>query len=280
MFVIACCFCFLLQQGSAQPSDKEICNKIFSFAFEHKLYQKPIGDVIVAVGERFMGTPYEAHTLDRSGTERLVVNLHSVDCVTFVENVLALARCIKGNRLSYQAFEDELRMIRYRVGIVNGYASRLHYFADWIADNERKNIVTNVTGKLGGVVPGKTINFMTSHRDAYPKMVDDSTFAFIKGVEDSLSQHKILYLPKKHLHEVESKIANGDIIAITTSVNGLDVSHTGIAVRSKDGNLHLLHAPDVKGTVTLTKETLRQHLENTTSQTGIIVTRPLETKDN
>jgi len=31
-----------------------------------------------------------------------------------------------------------LKLIRYRQGKINGYSSRLHYFTDWLRDNEQK----------------------------------------------------------------------------------------------------------------------------------------------
>ena len=43
----------------------------------------------VAVAKSFVGTPYVAHTLERS-PENLVCNLREFDCYTFVESVLAI----------------------------------------------------------------------------------------------------------------------------------------------------------------------------------------------
>ncbi len=268
---------FVASVCSAQDDDKIICNRIFSYAFEHKLYDKPIGDVVVAVGKRFIGAPYAPHTLDIGDTEHLVVNLREFDCVTFVESSLALARCIKRNRLSYQAFEEELRLIRYRHGRINGYPSRLHYFSDWIIDNQQKDIVLNPTKEFGATQRKGKIEFMSKHRELYPQLSDDSVFNKITIVEDSLSAREMTYIPKNRIREVESRIHDGDIIAITTSIDGLDVSHTGIAVRASGGGVHLLHAPDVKGSVRLTEETLAAHLARNHSQSGIIIIRPVDT---
>ena len=269
----------LVQLSTAQPADQRICNKTFSFAFEHKLYEKFTGDVVISIGKEFLCSPYEPNTLDQADTECLVINLHSFDCVTFVENVLALSRCVKENRLSYEAFQSELQSIRYREGIANGYASRLHYFTDWIYDNEQKGIVKNITKELGGIVYKKKANFMTTHRGNYPHLTDDSAFSAMKSVEDSLSHRSFYYIPKEQIKIIESKIKSGDIIAITTNKEGLDIIHTGIAVRMDDGSLHYMHAPNVKGVVKITKETLWMHLKKIPSQTGIIVARPVEIKN-
>jgi hypothetical protein len=231
--------------------------------------------VITFVGRQLIGSPYEANTLDRPGhPEELVCNLGTFDCVTFVENVLALSRCIKGNRLAYEAYEHELLTIRYRGGVINGYASRLHYFSDWIGDNERKGIVREISRTIG-VPYRKPIRFMSSHRSSYPRLSADSTFAEIGAREDTLNAAARYYVPKKELARSEGGIENGDLIAITTTTDGLDVSHTGIAVRLEDGTLHLLHAPDAGEHVRITAETLTGYLRKHRSQTGVMVARAI-----
>ena len=77
-------------------------------------------------------------------------------------------------------------------------------------------------------------------------------------------------------YRTTSKIQNGDIIAITTSVPGLDISHTGIAVKEKDGMVYLLHAPDAGQKVQLTKEPLAKSLQAHPKQMGIVVLRAVE----
>lgn len=266
-------FFSLLLVSYAQSDDQVICNRVFSFAFEHKLIEKPIGDIVVEVGKQFLGSPYEPNTLDGSDGEELVINLRGFDCVTFVENVVVLARCIKSNRLTYDAYKEELKKIRYRNGTINGYSSRLHYFSEWICDNEKKRILEDVTNKLGGIPYEKKIDFMTTHWSLYPKLSVDSVFMKMKVIEDSLTSHKQIFIPKSHIGHLTSRLHNGDIIAITTSTEGLDISHVGIAVRMKDGSLHYRHAPDVKGKVKISEETLDKYIHKHPSQTGIMVGR-------
>ena len=43
-------------------------------------------------GKKFLGIPYVAHTLELGDKEHLIVNLHGLDCTTFVETLYALAR--------------------------------------------------------------------------------------------------------------------------------------------------------------------------------------------
>ena len=70
--------------------------------------------------------------------------------------------------------------------------------------------------------------------------------------------------------------ASGDIIGITTNIDGLDVSHTGIAIRLEDGLIHFLHAPLKGHKVEITDITLAEYVLNNEHQTGIYVARPLE----
>jgi hypothetical protein len=264
------------QQATAQKADTVACNRVLATAFERKLIDRPMGDVVAAIGRQFIGSPYEASTLDRFPEERLVTNLHTFDCVTFVENSLALARTVKRNHLAFGSYADELQQLRYRHGVIDGYTSRLHYFTEWIAANERKGLVRNMTPELGGERYAKELHFMTKHREAYAGLRNDSSFQQLRAIEDSLASLPLTVIPKENIRSVEKKIRTGDIIAVATSVEGLDVTHTGIAVRLEDGSLHLLHAPDVGKTVTVTDATLSSYISGMARAVGIIVCRPVE----
>lgn len=265
-----------------QTPDRTIANRIFADAFEHRLIDTPIGEVIAHVGKQFLGTPYEEGTLDKPDPEQLVCNIHSFDCVTYVENVLALSRCIKKNTLSYDAYRHELQALRYRGGRIDGYASRLHYFTDWIYDNQQKGIVKDVTKELGGTPYRKTMNFMSTHRQFYPKLSNDSSFIRIKEVERDMAHRRLFYIPKSAIPSSapgQSRIKAGDIIAITTTREGLDISHTGIAITMEDGTLHYLHAPDVGDSVRITTEPLWKYLQRHPAHSGIMVIKPIEPKE-
>ena len=70
-------------------------------------------------------------------------------------------------------------------------------------------------------------------------------------------------------------LRDGDIIAITTNVEGLDVSHMGV-VKMIDGVPHLLHASMTQGEVIIDKDTLYDMLAGWRSATGIRVIRLIE----
>ncbi len=247
-----------------------------------------IGDLVVRIGETFVGTPYAPFTLEAPGEERLVIELEELDCVTFVENVLALARLVQtvpdellvaeaGGR-QRPLFSWLLEDIRYRGGVLEEYPSRLHYFSEWISDNDRMGLVRDVSQELGGVAEDEPINFMTTHPDAYRQLGEDPTFLTeLREVEARLSAEPRYYIPEDRIAMIENGIQDGDIIAATSTVAGLDIAHTGIALW-RDGRLHLLHAPLAGGVVQISEMPLAERIQRIDGQDGVMVARPLEAR--
>ncbi|HWP81369.1 MAG TPA: N-acetylmuramoyl-L-alanine amidase-like domain-containing protein [Bacteroidota bacterium] len=259
-----------------ENEDVEICKRTFDRAVSRSLFQRPIGEVVVEIGKSFLGTDYLAHALEVPGEERLVVNLRGLDCVSLCENALVFARCVKLGKTSFEDYKAQLQFIRYRGGIIDQYPSRLHYFSDWIFDNGKKGVLRNMTREFGGERYLKPVNFMSTHPQAYRQLRERPEFVeMIKQQEKEISQREMFHISKNRIKEIEKNIDGGDMLAITTSIEGLDVSHTGIAVW-KEERLHMLHAPDVGFKVTITDLPLAEYLQTFKRQMGIIVARPLE----
>jgi len=256
-------------------TDRDILAQKFQFAVDKSLRAVPIGDVMAAMGASFVGTPYVAHTLEQPGPEHLVINLHGLDCTTFVENMLALSRCIKLHQTAYDDFTKQLQLIRYRSGVIEGYPSRLHYFTDWIGDNERKGIVHDTTRELGGIPLIKTYDFMSTHVKSYPQLSDKSALDAVRAAEVRLTSTTHTYIPNNKVAGMQDKLRSGDIIAIATSIPGIDVSHTGM-VAVKDGTPYYLHAPLSGGSVQFSQGSLAEYLARAGKHIGIIIARPLE----
>lgn len=225
------------------------------------------------IGSTFLGTPYMEKTLEIGDKETLVVNFRGLDCTTFVENTLAFSLLLKAPEQDFNAFARILKTIRYRDGNLKGYPSRLHYFTDWIRNNNEKGIVKDITSDLGGVDVQKPINFMGTHRNLYPFLANDKNFETMLEVESQLAEESLCVLPQSEIQSQEHNIKDGDIIALATSIEGLDVTHTGYAI-TVNKRIHLLHASS-SGEVTITKEPLVEYLKKIKSNTGIIVARPL-----
>ncbi|MGH7482605.1 MAG: N-acetylmuramoyl-L-alanine amidase-like domain-containing protein [Longimicrobiales bacterium] len=259
----------------SEDLDREIFRRKLDWALEQGLQDLPIGEIIARIGRSFVGTKYTPGTLEIPGPERLVINLRELDCVTFVENVLALARLVREGGGSFEDFQRELRAIRYRGGVIDGYPSRLHYFSEWIRNNVEMQLVSAVTRELGGEADTEPIDFMGTHREAYPKLAeDDSTLAVIREQERRLSEVPRYFIPEERIAEVAPRIEDGDIIAATSSIAGLDVAHTGFAIWI-DGRLHLMHAPLVGEAVQISDKPLAERILDIEGQDGIMVARPL-----
>jgi len=275
-------FPFFLQQQKKTtveiPVDPNelICKNKFNLAGSMKLREKPINEVVVAIAKTFIGTDYAANTIDAPGKEQLIVDLQTLDCVTFYENSLVLARCIKKNKLTFDDYKKELQFIRYRGGIIDGYASRLHYTSDYFFDNGKKTVLKDITKELGGVPFKKEINFMSAHPDSYLQLKNSvENVKEIRKIEDAMNARIMYHIPKMNVKRIASQIKDGDIIGITTTIDGLDCTHTGIAVR-QNGKLHLLHAPVPGSKVQITELPLWEYLAKIKKDAGIMVARPVE----
>jgi cell wall-associated NlpC family hydrolase len=252
--------------------DKEIFAELIR-PLDQKEKPVPFPDqLMVEIGRFFVGTPYRAGTLEVKGAEHLVVNLKEFDCFTFVENVTALVFLLTSSQSSFDAFRRVLRKIRYRQGRVQGYPSRLHYFSDWIHDNQKKGFIRDVTAEVGGRPLRKALTFMTAHPGLYPPLKNATNLRRMKSVERAISKRFRNFIPNRAVRGLEDRIRDGDLIAITTNTEGLDVQHVGLAVRVKH-RIHLLHASSVDGKVVLSRRTLCRYLTESNTRSGIIVAR-------
>lgn len=230
------------------------------------------GNLVIEIGRFFLGAPYQSGTLETPGREKLVINLAEFDCTTFVETVLALSGCTATGKLSPSEFWKKIKFIRYRQGKIDGYVSRLHYFSDWIRDNEKKKVLKDISRDLKGRPGRKKINFMTSHRDLYAALNNNAVVDRMRQLENNLSRRTFHVISKSTINTVKTKIQNGDIIAFTADQEGLDIAHVGFAVR-QGKSLRLMHASSKEGAVVISKKTLTAYLKSNKNFTGIIVAR-------
>ena len=243
----------------------------------------PLGRAAVRVGELAAGTPYVAQTLEaylaaggRADREPLTLSLTRFDCVTLVEACLAVARAAGGGDPSrWERFAREVERMRYRGGERAGYASRLHYFSEWIADGERRGLVRDLGSELGGREDARPLRFMTEHRGSYPALAAEAVFREIGTIERGLDARPRRVVPAARIAEVAHRIETGDVLAFATSIPGLDVTHSALAHRGDDGVLRVLHAPLSGGVVEVTRATLPEYVAAIRRATGILVARPL-----
>ena len=257
--------------------DVEVCKSKFTLAVDKSLSEKPINEVIIEIGKSFLKTEYVAHTLEKEGDEQLVINLTGLDCTTFLETSLAFARCIKKGKTSFEDYRNELTFIRYRDGKLDKYPSRLHYFSDWIYNNQQKGIVKDITEEIGGKKIKFNVNFMSENPKYYKQLQENPEFiAVISNQEDEINSRQYYYIPEDDIKKLESKIQSGDLIALTTSDKGLDIGHVGLAIKMDNGKIHFLHAPLAGSKVQITETPLSDYAKKIKKHTGIIVLRVLE----
>jgi len=232
------------------------------------------------------GTAYVANTLEpetiskrpEKDIEPLIMRFNGVDCTTFVEYMSAamLGRC--DNPLPTDSIMMRfVQALRYREGKRGNYATRKHYFSDWIADNEKQGMMTEITSKLQGAVKQeKEINFMSTHTRSYPQLEASYVLTSeIKKIEKQLSSTPTYYIPTKNIRKVLKELKDGDIVAFVTKTPGLDVSHVGF-VWLRDSwhdEPHLLHASTKEKRVTISKETLLEYVASQKNCLGIRIIR-------
>jgi hypothetical protein len=244
----------------------------------------PVGRAAARVGELAVGTPYVAFTLeeylraggDPTATEPLTLSLTKFDCVSLVESCLAISRVADDDGApAWERFAREMERMRYRDGLRRDYASRLHYFSEWISDGARRGLLRDLGAELGGIEDTRPLRFMTEHRSSYPALANDAVFAAIGVMERSLAGAPRRVIPTDRLPEASDRIETGDVLAFATSIPGLDVSHAAFAYRDSAGVLRVLHAPLSGGAVEVTRATLPEYVGAIRRATGILVARPL-----
>ena len=264
---------------------------------QQKWQESELGDRIQSIAEQFLGEPYQANLLEKSSTEQSFISLYQFDCVLFLETVLALTTVLSKNSdnteallsiqpsptLSISQAESELfKMIeryRYRDGRIDGYCSRLHYFSDWILDNQRRGNLEPIVQDSGSTPLTRPLNFMSNNWQKYPPLVKNP------ALRDCISQSEInisnqlktgvlRYIPTQELRSQESKLRSGDLVGIVTNMNGLDVTHSGFLYR-KDSRSRpgLLHA-SIRSGIKISAD-LERYVIGVEGAIGIVVSRPV-----
>jgi Protein of unknown function (DUF1460) len=273
----AFCLLSLLIMGSnslnskpfQQESDEEIYNRKIQNAKGVAL-----DDFTLNIAKSFLNRPYKAHTLEGNQTEKLVVNLREFDCSTFVESCIAMGLTYRKDDISFEKFKKYLQRLRYyKNGKIKGYESRINYFSDWLYTHQEDGLLENITPQMGGVEWKRNINFMSTHWNKYPFPKDEELLGKIIKAEEKINGQNYTYIPKSKVKSIENQFLNGDIIGITTNIDGLDITHEGFAIRLQDKRVYLLHASSDFKRVMVTDKPLVEYLAKNKTQTGIMVAR-------
>jgi len=235
---------------------------------------------MILAAKSLLDQPYEAGTQE-GREERLRIYLTRTDCILFAETCLALVRTVQrcGPLATFEDLARTLQRTRYRDDAVDGYASRLHYTAEWIRQGERNGYFRDITEELGGVPDTRPLDFMSTHPDSYAPLKGASSYAQenlrqIREMEARVSALPRHYIPKDRLAEAEDRIRSGDILCLATSIDGLDYSHVVIAYREKPGApLGFIHASTSAMKVIVEPRSLQAYLQANKRALGISVLR-------
>lgn len=175
-------------------------------------------------------------------------------------------------------FLQELEQYRYRGGRCMGYLSRLHYFSEWLLDNEQRGRLQILRNLPGAEPLPLELNFMSTHSHLYSRLEGESALVdSLRVLEQNLATTTLSYLPNSEIATAEAHLQEGDIIAFVTEVKGLDVSHTGLATFHQN-RLFLLHASTRRHKVERSPQALSDYVLGMKGVKGILVARPLAPK--
>lgn len=269
--MLFCCAGTFISCAQGTQSDKGIFE---SYLNSVQTVDKLCSDILMdETAKFFLGVPYVGKTLEYE-PERLIVNLREMDCMTFVENVLALAEASASGTPSWQTYLEKLQQIRYRDGKIENYTSRLHYTSDWIYENEKKGLIADITKEIGGVPLAMDVSFVSTHPESYMQLQSHPEYiAVMAKKEKEINSRQYYYIPKEEIDKREAQIRTGDIVCFVTSIKGLDISHVGIVHKEGD-KMTFIHASSGKKRVIINEESLQDYVLGIKKSKGIMVLRP------
>ena len=249
-------------------SDTTVINNLLMKGHESGINEA--NALIEYYARQLLGTPYVAHTLE-GDEEMLTINIHELDCLTFIETLFALTRATLNNRYSWRDFAANIENVRYRGGEMGDYSTRIHYISEWIIDNNMRGNLVEITPDLPHVdYMVKNIDFMTHHTDSYRQLKNDS--AMVEKIRrHELRNHRFPYIKRSWLNDKALKAAlrSGDFVTLVTKIEGLDVSHNGIIIVDEKGDPYLLDASMSGGKVMLESKPLFKYLERSKTNIGV-----------
>jgi len=207
-------------------------------SFLDQLAGSAFGERVRSVAQAEKDTPYAGGPLGEGPSGKYdqdpLIDLTRVDCVTFIEQTVALAASA-----SYQEAFTLLQQIRYRGALVD-YEARNHFMiADWIANNPWCH---DVSPDLGAETVALTRRI--SHKDFFVRVKAPDL-----GRDTPDRDVTIHYIPATEAARIQAKIPAPALAVFIGKVDWLFALHTGLLLRGPDGALSLYHASSKNGKV-------------------------------
>ena len=152
------------------------------------------------------------------------------------------------------------------------YCSRHHYFTIWARNAERLGLVKDISASLPGASSReRRLTFMSSHPHSYKPMRQPRARQCITQLESNLVVRQS-FVPIASLTRAAEKLHSGDIFALVTRVDGLDVTHTGFLERSGK-NLNAIHAAPKRGV--MRSQDFVRYAASVDDVVGVSILRPV-----
>ncbi len=189
---------------------------------------------VVAIARRFIGQPYKLGLLGEGGREPYdrdpLYCLTASDCVTFVEQVFALALSN-----SWADFLPTLNRIRYRNGEIS-IRTRNHFTeADWNINNAW--LFDDITTTLANGRAHAPLRQRVNRKAFFRKLgltVDTPDENFVGA-----------YIPRKNIDALLPELHDADVAEIVRGTTAAPyVSHMGLIAHDPDGRATLIHSGD------------------------------------
>lgn len=231
-----------------------------------------VGESVYKAAELFTGTDYlSALPKDVPTKQKPIVCLRKVDCVSLLENALALHRTKGTPTLSaVDTFLSVSRQLKYRHGKPIGYASRLHYYGEWIEQGIQKRYFSLL---------GPDSLYQENERKlgllSKDLVLPDSLKSQMREIEARLNKTPLKLIPSDKVLAAYPHIQQGDIIFFAAKrPTGLDFGHAGILNKSSQGEVELLHASKDNSRVE-NFSSLLKYLKTHPRFYGFVLLRPL-----
>jgi hypothetical protein len=269
-----------LKEQMTHFKGQDVFTRIVDKATAENWTRLPIGQLMGKISMELKGTPYVGFTLEASkDTECCVVNLAGLDCVTFFEDTLDMARMLKKGKRRPEDLVAEIQSTRYRGGKMGDFTTRLHYTTDWFVDNEAKGVVKLLAPELPGAAPfTQKVGIMSQHPENYRQLAaHPELLPKIREAEEKINARSLKFVPMDKLAEAEHLLQTGDIVGVATTETGIDIAHTGLCFKDEQGIVHFMDASSARSRMQVTLEPeISKCLSWSRKLTGAMFARPLE----
>lgn len=200
---------------------------------------------LIKITDRFLGTRYLVSPLGEGegnppDTDPLI-RFDAVDCVTLVEEAMALAR--SENLAQAKVVLQRIRYLNARIG----YRYRKHFMiAQWIPDNQKEGFLEDITDSIAG----QSTLWITKRLDSHiwNQRTHKSRWPNLAANDIPSGEARLPIIPIKRMKDFQSAVPNGAILIIVRQdlpTIPERISHIGL-ILSINGRRYVRHAASGK----------------------------------